>query len=83
MSLERALPGLIRAILTCAEKAAPCEITPGELQRDYGGPSAQLIGKVMHDWLWKDAVLNALERHGVAARYERRRRVFVIRRLDR
>lgn len=83
MSLERSLPSLIRALLDCAEAASPCEVTPGELHRDYGGPSAQLIGKVMRDWLWRDAVLNALERHGVAARYERRRRVFVVRRVGR
>lgn len=67
---------------TLRQRAAswvPCEVSPGELAREWGGPHAALAGRVMRDALTGPMVREALEGRGVAVRYDRGRRVFEMR----
>ena len=79
MTLEAAAIHLIAALRQRAASWVPCEVTPGELAREWGGPPEALAGRVMRDPLTGPMVRDALERRGVAVRYDRRRRVFEMR----
>lgn len=80
MTLEAAAIRLIAALRLRAASWVPCEATPGELAREWSGPPPALAGRVMRDWLCATMVRDALERRGVAVRYDRRRRMFGMRR---
>lgn len=75
-----AIHALISALHARAASWLPCEVTPGELARDWSGPPPAITGRMMHEAMIRDAVLDALEQSGVAARYDRRRRAFMMRR---
>lgn len=79
MTLEAAAIQLIAALRLRAESWVPCEATPGELAREWGGPPPALAGRVMRGWLTGSMVREAMERRGVAVQYDRRRRCFALR----
>lgn len=81
MSLEVAAYHLTKALKARAASWVPCDVSPGELEREYGGPRAQLAGRVMADWLWSESVIRALASVGVYLRYDRERRQFELRRI--
>lgn len=72
------LHALVSALRSRAASWLPCEVTPGELARDWSGPPPSVAGRLMRDPSTRAAVIDALERSGVAARYDRRRRVFLM-----
>ena len=80
MSLEGAALRLIAALEARAASWVPCEASPGELAREFGGPAPSVAGRVMNDWFCRGMVLDALERRGVWVLYDRRRRMFVMER---
>jgi len=47
VSLEIAMYHLTKALKARAASWVPCDVSPGELEREYGGPRAQLAGRVM------------------------------------
>ena len=69
---------LIDALDARARSWVPCDTTPGELEREYGGPPPTLTGRVMRDPWLRDIVLNNVERAGWTIRYDRRRRAFLL-----
>ena len=79
MTLEAAAIRLIAALRQRAASWVPCDVSPGELAQEWGGPPAALAGRVMRDPLTGPMVRDALERRGVAVRYDRRTRVFEMR----
>lgn len=78
MTLAAATVYLIRALTARARSWVPCEVSPGELAREYDGPPPALAGRVMRDEWLRDAVLNNVERAGYTIRYDRRRRTFLM-----
>lgn len=80
MNLPAAAYHLTLALRARAAIWLPCEVTPSELARDHAGPPSALVGRVMRDPMHRDHVLNTLEREGITARYDRRRRTFYMRR---
>lgn len=83
MSLEVAAYYLTTALKARASSWVPCDVSPGELEREYGGPRAQLAGRVMADWLWSESVIRALAAVGVYLSYDRQQQIFELRPLTR
>lgn len=83
MSLEVAAYHLTTALKARAASWVPCDVSPGELEHEYGGPRAQLAGRVMADWLWSESVIRSLAAVGVYVRYDRQQRLFELRPLKR
>ena len=81
MSLDPAALRLTIALRARAASWLPCDVTPGELHKHFDGPPAPLTGRVMRDAFQRRRVIDALEREGIAAHYDRRRCVFELRRI--